>query len=129
MPVNTPFLGPGGTANTPVGQVAPTIGTFSAQTESTSVQPPFNFASEVSLGLFRSGASTIAQSYGTLRLPALVDGFTNVTKLSLTTFSSAAGMTAGELRIVFQASGITLMYSSGATQYTIAGSATSLAQS
>jgi len=129
MPVNTPFLGPGGTANTPVGQVAPTIGVFSAQTESTSVQPPFNFASEVSLGLFRSGASTIAQSYGTLRLPPLVDGFTNVTKLSLTTFSSAAGMVAGELRIVFQASGITLMYSSGVTQYTIAGSATSLAQS
>src|ERR1051326_7410493 len=96
MPVNTPFLGPGGTANTPVGQVAPTIGVFSAQTESTSVQPPFNFASEVSLGLFRSGASTIAQSYGTLRLPPLVDGFTNVTKLSLTTFSSAAGMVVSE---------------------------------
>lgn len=130
MPVNTADLLPGGGGgNNPGGLVANTgIGTLSSGTAGSAILPVYAFSDD-SLGFYQSATSTIAQSYGTLRLPPLVDGFTNVTKLSLTTFASAAGMVAGELRIVFQASGITLMYSSGATQYTIAGSSTSLAQS
>lgn len=58
-----------------------------------------------------------------------VDLFTNAAVLSMSTGANASGMTTGELRLIFQASGISLLYSSGATQYTIGGSATSAAQS
>ena len=54
---------------------------------------------------------------------------TNLVVLSLDTRANASAMTTGQLRLVFQASGISLMYSSGKTQYTVAESATSLGQS
>jgi hypothetical protein len=72
----------------------------------------------VAIGALNSNATTVG----------LLDLRTNMAKLSMMTFGSASGMTAGELRIIFQASGVSLFYSSGATQYTIAGSATSAAQ-
>jgi hypothetical protein len=59
----------------------------------------------------------------------VLDLRTFMAKLSMQTFGSASGMTTGEVRLVYQASGVTLLWSSGATQYTIAGSAVSLAQS
>ena len=54
---------------------------------------------------------------------------TNTVVISLDTRANASGMTTGQLRLVFQASGVSLMYSSGKTQYTVGESATSLAQS
>lgn len=47
---------------------------------------------------------------------------------SLATFASASGMTTGELRLVFQTSGISLMYSSGKSSYQV-NSAQSAVQS
>lgn len=58
-----------------------------------------------------------------------LDLATFMAKLSMQTYGSPSGMTKGEVRLIYQASGLTLMYSSGATQYTIAGSAVSAAQS
>ena len=84
--------------------------------------PSYAFSSEISLGFYRSAASAVALSRGTLDL------FTNANALSMATVANTSGMTIGQLRIVFAASGISLIYSSGATQYTIGGSSTSLAQ-
>lgn len=123
MPQNTSDLIPGGGPNQPGGLAQITSGGFySTSTTGYAVQPSYSFSDD-SLGFYQSGASTIAQSYGTLNL------FSGGIKLSMATFASAAGMNIGELRIIFQASGISLLYSSGATQYTIGGSSTSLAQS
>lgn len=71
----------------------------------------------------------LAVTGGILASGLTLDLRTNTVVLSLDTRANASGMTTGQLRIVFQASGISLLYSSGATQYTIAGSAVSLAQS
>ena len=46
----------------------------SAQSTGQSVSPAYTFDSEVSLGFYRSGASTIALSYGTLSLPSGISG-------------------------------------------------------
>ena len=53
---------------------------------------------------------------------------TFMAKLSMQTYGSASGMTTGEVRIVQQASGLSILYSSGATTYTLGASATSVAQ-
>jgi len=84
--------------------------------------PTFAFTSEASLGVYRSGVSTIAPSYGTLNL------FTNAVRLSKNTVANPNGLNIGELAIVFAASGISLVYSSGASYYIIGGSASSAAQ-
>ena|SRR3990167_6309931 len=84
--------------------------------------PTYAFGSEVSLGLYRSGNSTIALSYGTLNL------FTQSARLSKNTVANATGLNIGELTIVFAASGISLIYSSGASYYIVGGSASSAAQ-
>lgn len=67
MPVNTPDLLPGGGGgNNPGGLRSATgLGTVSVSSDGAAISPPYAFASEMSLGWFRSGASTIAQSYGT----------------------------------------------------------------
>ena len=53
---------------------------------------------------------------------------TNTVVISIDTRANASGMTTGQLRLVFQASGVSLMYSSGATSYTVGASAVSAAQ-
>ena len=121
MPVNIPNLGPGGTANAPFGQLNPTGGVFSGATD-IAVQPPFTFTSDNSLGFYRSGASSVALSYGTLNL------YTQSNRLSIRTGADATGLNIGELKVVFAASGISLIYSSGASYYIVGGSATSAAQ-
>ena len=49
--------------------------------------------------------------------------------LSVDTQANSSGMTVGQLRLVFAASGVSLMYSSGESEYIVASSAVSLAQS
>lgn len=48
--------------------------------------------------------------------------------LSMNTLAAASGMTTGQLRVVFQASGISLLYSSGKTSYVLSQSSQSVAQ-
>ncbi len=48
--------------------------------------------------------------------------------LSVETQANASGMTTGQLRLVFAASGVSLMYSSGETSYTVGVSTVSVAQ-
>lgn len=122
MPVNTANLGPGGTANQPGGLVHPTnFGLVSSATSGSAIQPVYAF-SESSLGFYQSGASTVALSYGTLNL------FTNANRFSMATVANPNGMNIGELKVVFAASGISLIYSSGASVYIVGQSAVSGAQ-
>jgi len=58
----------------------------------------------------------------------LLDLKTFMAKLSMQTFASASGMTTGEVRLTFLASGMSIMYSSGATLYTLGASAVSAVQ-
>lgn len=50
------------------------------------------------------------------------------TSLSLSTAGSASGQTTGELKLIFQASGVSLMYSSGRSSYVVGQSAQSALQ-
>ena len=110
MPVNTENLD--GTAG---------LGRISAITTGQATTPVYSFKDDP-VGLYRSGASTTAVSGGTFNL------FTNAVRLSVGTNADATAMNIGELRLVFAASGISLMYSSGASVYIIGGSSTSGAQ-
>ena len=87
------------------------------------ITPSVAFASDVSRGIYRSAASTIAFTSGvTLNLR------TGAVKVSWDTRANATGMSIGELAIVFQASGISLMFSSGASSYVLGQSTQSVAQ-
>lgn len=84
---------------------------LSAQSTGQSLSPVFTFSSETSLGFYRSAASTVRQSYGTLSVPGLaastlsadalnVAGATTLSALSATAaqFSSTVS-SANTLRV------------------------------
>jgi hypothetical protein len=84
------------------------------------VTPGYAFVSEISLGLYRSGVSTIAASYGTLNLA------TQAVRLSMRTLAassvtpSAVNTNVARDEVVFTiggASGASLIISSGGTAY------------
>lgn len=76
-----------------------------------------------------SNLSLTGQLSGNTVTPvASLDLRTNAAVLSIDTRADSNGMTIGQLRVVFAASGISLVYSSGATVYTIGASAVSAAQ-
>ena len=86
------------------------------------VSPSVQIGSNLSRGFYAASATTIA----------LVGGFdlrTNTNIISMHTLANDSGRTIGELSLVFAASGMSLMFSSGKTSYTIAASAVSAAQS
>lgn len=91
--------------------------------DGSAILPSVGFVSDVSRGFYRSAASTIAITSG-----VTFNWFTGAVKWSWSTNANSSGMTAGELRIVQAASGFSLVYSSGATVYTIGASAVSAAQ-
>lgn len=70
----------------------------------------------------QGGGNSNNTAYGNLDLR------TNRANFSMATLGTDSGRTLGQLTIVFAASGISLMYSSGKTSYVIGGSATSAAQ-
>lgn len=76
----------------------------------------------------RLSANTMTVPSGPIISNGAMDLRTNTVVVSLDTRASSDGMTIGQLRLVFAASGISLVYSSGATVYTIGGSAVSAAQ-
>ena len=65
------------------------VGAISAQSAGVSRSPSFTFESERSLGFYRSAASTIALSYGTLSLPAGVSLTGGVVAADDSTFSGS----------------------------------------
>lgn len=130
MPVNTPDLGPGGTANQPSGLAGRTnFGFVSSSSSGAAIQPVYAF-SESSLGFYQSGASTVAVSYGTFALqggatlaPNTGGGLSLGTySLSITTAAAATSIPDGHLGLVFRASGISLVYLSGGTVYSFGSS-------
>ena len=95
------------------------------------------FASHVSIGGVDSNsagfgrlsvASTVQVVAGPVLSTGALDLRSNSVVLSMATGADSAGMTIGQLRLVFAASGVSLVYSSGATVYTVGASAVSAAQ-
>ena len=145
MPVNTPDLSPLGGGNdglTPEAHIS-SVGRLSVQTIGTAISPAYTFESDRSLGWYRSAASTVALSYGTFSLPsgisvvgaavigsgASIAGIVSTNTLSMLTYGAASGMTRNQLILVFNASGLSLAYSSGASMYFFGGSTISGVQS
>ena len=91
--------------------------------DGSTILPAFGFASDASRGFYRSAASTIAITSGTT-----LNLRTGSVKVSWDTRANATGMSIGELAVVFQASGISLMFSSGASSYVLGQSTQSVAQ-
>ena len=103
-------------------QIAVSYGQFILG-DGAAITPSVAFASDVSRGIYRSAASTIAFTSGvTLNLR------TGAVKVSWDTRANATGMGIGELAIVFLNSGISLVYSSGASSYVLGQSSQSAAQ-
>ena len=75
-----------------------------------------------------SVASVIQVVAGPTLSKGSLDLFSNSVTLSMATAANSSGRTLGQLTLVFAASGISLMYSSGKSEYIIGGSATSGAQ-
>lgn len=94
---------------------------------------PTNFSALSVGGVNSNGAGfgtlSVASSIQVVAGPTLSKGsadlFTNSVVLSIGTSADASGMTIGQLRVVFAASGISLIYGSGKSVYIIGGSATS----
>lgn len=73
-------------------------------------------------------ATRIEAASGPILAATSLDLRTNSAVISMVTVANTTGMTIGQLRLVFQASGVSLMYSSGATVYTVGASAVSAVQ-
>ena len=73
-------------------------------------------------------AARVEASSGPILAASSLDLRTNSAVISMVTVANSNTMTIGQLRLVFQASGISLVYSSGATVYTVGASAVSAAQ-
>ncbi len=71
---------------------------------------------------------TLNISSGAILSTASADFRTNSVILSVITAADSSGMTTGQIRFVFAASGMSLMFSSGKTVYTIGASAVSAVQ-
>lgn len=85
----------------------------------TALAPSYAFLSEVSLGLYRSGTSNIAQSYGTFVTPGISIG----SELSLGLYRSAASLLALSYGSFTVPGGLT------ANAFVLAGSSATTAQS
>ena len=76
----------------------------------------------------RVTAGTLVAQGGASFSGVTADFRTNSVILSMATSANASTMTTGQLRLVFLASGISLVYSSGASSYVIGQSTQSAAQ-
>ena len=82
------------------------------------VTPTFAFSSALSVGMYAVSTKTVGFVGG-------VDFFTNANILSIATGTTGSGLTIGQLQLLHQASGFSLVYSSGKSLYVVAASATS----
>lgn len=133
MPVNTGYLGSGRTtdfqSNVSVGQNLHVQSGLSvlgvARVGSTlSVDGAVTFQGAVTMNAALNSASAVSGGVGTFTQVSL----TSADFASVNTGANASSMTRGELRLVFQASGISLVYSSGASVYVVGQSSQSAAQ-
>lgn len=76
----------------------------------------------------RFSANTLTTRSGIIAGAGVLDLRTNTVVASLDTRADATSMTIGQLRLVFQASGISLVYSSGNSVYVVGQSSQSAAQ-
>lgn len=88
--------------------------------------PDIGFTGDNNTGIYSIAADRLGVVAG--GVPWLEVNNTSGVSLSMLTQANASSMTKGQLRLVFQASGVSLMYSSGASSYMLAGSAQSVAQ-
>ena len=95
-------------------------------TGSVSLAQSPTFSSGVSTSAV-TGGKIVAQG-GAIFSGTTADFRTNSVILSMITSANASTMTTGQLRLVFLASGISLVYSSGASTYVIGQSTQSVAQ-
>ena len=95
-------------------------------TGSVSLAQSPTFSSGVSTSAV-TGGKIVAQG-GAIFSGTTADFRTNSVILSMITSANASTMTTGQLRLVFLASGISLVYSSGASSYVIGQSTQSAAQ-
>ncbi len=79
-------------------------------------------------GDFSSDVSTVGDFLGAGATLTSTLSTTDSDFLSVQSAANASGMTTGQLRLVFAASGVSLMYSSGETSYTVGVSTVSVAQ-
>lgn len=84
--------------------------------------------SNVSLFGGQLSARTVRVGGGPTLGPSAMDLRTNTVVVSLDTRANSDGMSIGQLRLVFLASGISLVYSSGSSVYVVGQSAQSAAQ-
>ena len=132
MPVNTGYFGSGQTTDLPSNlsvrqgvrifstlsaDGAATLSSTLAVTGALTLSAALNSASAIS-----GGAITGTTVTGTQFSASSADF------MSVNTAANASSMTRGELRLVFLASGISLVYSSGASSYVIGQSTQSVAQ-
>lgn len=87
------------------------------------IGPTLTFASDTSRGFYLSTTSTIAMTSGTT-----LNLRTGSVRVSWHTNANSNGLSIGELAIVFATSGISLVYSSGASVYVLGQSSQSAAQ-
>lgn len=93
MPVNTPSLGPDTSGIHAEGQRT-NFDALSVATDGQSVSPPWAFASDVSLGFWRSAASHVALSYGTFQSQISSSGI-SVGNLRAITTNFVSGISVG----------------------------------
>lgn len=85
------------------------------------VTPSYAFTSALSLGMYAVSSITLGFVGG-------IDFRTNANILSFATGTTGSGLTIGQVQLLFQASGMSFVYSSGKTLYTIGASAASATQ-
>lgn len=110
MPVNTPFLSTGTTVLSNLSLNSPSDASIAA----------------IGATFTQVGTSTV--SAATAVVLTSLDLRTGPGVLSMATAANATGMTIGQLRVVFLASGISLVYSSGASSYVLGQSTQSAVQ-
>jgi hypothetical protein len=106
---------------------AQTNGVEIQQVNGTAALPSYNFGGSIGRdsGMYGIAEDRIGFSAGGI---AQMEINTSGVSLSMTTAASASGMTTRQLRLVFGASGISLVYSSGKTEYVVGQSSQSGAQ-
>lgn len=131
MPVNTAYLSDQTTGWSNVSMVGGAnlrVGTLAMSNLTTSVFTTVGLGTSTLTATSQISTPVLAVSGGLIASAASLDLRTNSVVLSMATVANASSMTIGQLRLVFAASGISLVYSSGASTYIIGGSATSGAQ-
>lgn len=131
MPVNTAYLSDQTTGWSNVSMVGGAnlrVGTLAMSNLTTSVFTTVGLGTSTLTATSLITTPVLAVSGGLVASANSLDLRTNSVVISMVTAANASGMTTGQLRLVFLASGISLVFSSGASSYVIGQSTQSAAQ-